>query len=406
MKTIKTRVFTLLTLTIATCLTFAQKTKVINVRQELSQARAILKSGKNVEQAEKMMTSLLKDSANRDNKKVYATWFEAVHMQYEAINEKLYIKQRQDTTQFYSLTKRMFDIATTLDSIDMRPDKKGKVAPEYRRDNARQLMTYRPNLLYATTYFVRKGDYQKAFEYGEEYIDCARQPLFSDYKLDSTDTRIAEAAYWTTYSAYRMKDAVKTLRYRNLALADTTKLQFTLQYIAEARRWLNDDSLYVETLTKGFDLFPKNPYFFPLLLDYHTSHDNNQRALQIVNHALEANDSSQLTLYAKATILFNLEKYDESIQVTNALLERNDSMPDAYYNLGGCYMNKALTPEAKCNKKCQRQLYQQARQAMERYRQLAPDQKQKWGPALYRIYLNLNMGRQFDEIDRLLRPSA
>jgi hypothetical protein len=40
---------------------------------------------------------------------------------------------------------------------------------------------------------------------------------------------------------------------------------------------------------------------------------------------------------------------------------------------------------------------------MEHYRQLAPNEMNKWGPALYRIYLNLNMGRQFDEIDRLLK---
>ena len=32
-----------------------------------------------------------------------------------------------------------------------------------------------------------------------------------------------------------------------------------------------------------------------------------------------------------------------------------------------------------------------------------PDEKDKWAPSLYRIYLNLNMGRQFDEIDRLLK---
>jgi hypothetical protein len=40
---------------------------------------------------------------------------------------------------------------------------------------------------------------------------------------------------------------------------------------------------------------------------------------------------------------------------------------------------------------------------MEQYRQLAPDQKGKWAPALYKIYLNLNMGRQFEEIDRLMK---
>lgn len=37
---------------------------------------------------------------------------------------------------------------------------------------------------------------------------------------------------------------------------------------------------------------------------------------------------------------------------------------------------------------------------MERYRKLAPNEKDKWVPILYTIYLNLNMGKEFDEIDR------
>ena len=40
---------------------------------------------------------------------------------------------------------------------------------------------------------------------------------------------------------------------------------------------------------------------------------------------------------------------------------------------------------------------------MEHYRQLMPAEKDKWAPVLYRIYLNLNMGKQFDEIDRILK---
>ena len=102
------------------------------------------------------------------------------------------------------------------------------------------------------------------------------------------------------------------------------------------------------------------------------------------------------------TAYANLRNFDESIKVSEKLIERNDTMPEPYYNIGSCYMNKALALSPLREKKQQRRLYQQARQYMERYRQLAPDEKQKWGPALYRIYLNLNMGRQFDEIDRLL----
>ena len=40
---------------------------------------------------------------------------------------------------------------------------------------------------------------------------------------------------------------------------------------------------------------------------------------------------------------------------------------------------------------------------MEKYRQLVPDDNARWAPALYRIYLNLNMGKEFEEIDRLMK---
>ena len=372
-------------------------------KKELSQARTILKSKRGVEQAEQLMTKLLKDSANRQDKRIYAVWYESVLMQYQAVNEKLYMKQRQDTAQFFELTRRLFNVAEALDSLDMRPDRKGRVDPEFRKENAEQLMKFRPNLFVASTYFVRKSDFKKAYDFMEAYMDCARQPLFTGYHLDSLDERMPEAAYWATYSGYRMNDPVLTLRYRHLALRDTARAEYTLQYMSEARRQLNDDSLYMETLREGFRRYPTNSYFFPRLMDYYTARGDNAEALNVVNRALEVNDSSMLYLYAKSTVLFNMGRYDESIALSDTLIARNDSMPDPYYNAGTAYLNKALKLHPLREKKQLKLTYQKARPYMERYRQLAPDQKQKWGPALYRIYLNLNMGRQFDEIDQLMK---
>ena len=373
-------------------------------RKELGQARTILKSGKKVEEAEKLMTNLLKkDTVYRNNKRVYAVWYESVLMQYQTINEKLYMKQKQDTAQFYNLTRHLFTVAEALDSLDARPNDKGKVNIEYRKENAEQLMKYRPNLYYACTYFIRKGDYKKAYEYGEAYMDCARQPLFADYRLDSLDARMPEVAYWTTYCGYRQNDPVLTLRYRHLALRDTARRESTLQFVAEARRLLKDDSLYVETLREGFGCAPENNYFFPRLMDFYNAHGDYQRALSTVDEALRHNSRSELFLFAKSTVLFNMGRYDESITLSDTVIAMNDSLPDAYYNAGIAYINKALKLHPLREKKQVRQTYTKARPYMERYRQLAPQQKQKWGPALYRIYLNLNMGKQFDEIDRLLK---
>ena len=71
------------------------------------------------------------------------------------------------------------------------------------------------------------------------------------------------------------------------------------------------------------------------------------------------------------------------------------------------YLNRALELEQRNEprkfKKQLTQLYQQALPYIETYRKLAPDDKRRWAPALYRVYLNLNKGKQFDEIDRILR---
>lgn len=372
-------------------------------RKELSLARTILKSGKRVEEAEKLMTNLLKDTVNRTNKRIYALWYESVLMQYQAVNEKLYMKQKQDTAQFYNLTRRLFTVAETLDSLDARPNNKGKVSLEYRQENAEQLLKYRPNLYYACTYFIRKGDYKTAYAYGEAYMDCARQPLFADHRLDSLDARMPEVAYWTTYCGYRQDNPVLTLRYRQLALQDTARRESTLQFIAEARRQLKDDSLYVATLRKGFAYAPENNYFFPRLMDFYNTRGDYQRALSTVDEALRHNSRSELFLFAKSTVLFNIGRYDESIALSDTLIAMNDSLPEPYYNAGTAYINKALKLHPLREKKQVRSTYSLARPYMERYRKLAPQQKQKWGPALYRIYLNLNMGKQFDEIDRLLK---
>ena len=48
-------------------------------------------------------------------------------------------------------------------------------------------------------------------------------------------------------------------------------------------------------------------------------------------------------------------------------------------------------------------LYRSALPYIQKYRALMPDDKQRWGLPLYTIYLNLNMGKEFDEIDNLLR---
>ena len=372
-------------------------------RKQIGDARTILKSGNNIEQAEKLMVDLLKDSSNLGNTRIYDIWLQAVEKQYLAINEKMYLKQKVDTTRFFDLAQRMFVVAERLDSVDARPDKKGKVDPVYRKENAEKMQLYRPNIYYGGAHHLKKGDFKKAFSFFETYLDCDRQPLFEGYDLMYKDPKMGEVAYWATYCGYRMNDPVLTLRHASTAQRDAGKLEYTLQYMAEAWHRLDDDSMHMATLWQGFRKYPKSNYFFPRLMDIYNSRGNYEMADSVVNEALKTDSLNHLFLFAKSTVMLNLHNYDACLKYCDLLIEKHPDMADGYYNAGIACLDIAQGMDPRKNKAQIRKTYEKARPYMEKYRKLAPDEIDKWAPALYRIYFNLNMGKQFDEIDRLLK---
>ena len=381
----KQKILLLLLLMITPCLIWAQK-------KELNQARSSIKSGK-YDDAAKVLSNLLKDSTNRTNKRIWLAYYDAVRGQYEQGNEKLYLKQKYDTATFFSNVKKMLTVAETLDSL----------APEYRKSHSAQQNNYRANRFNGGAFFIHRGKWAEAFDYYQTYIDCARQPLFEAYRYDSTDVRLPEAGYWATYCGYKLQDPVLTLRHRQLALRDSSKADFTLQFVAEARKWLKDDELYRETLEEGFRRYPLFTYFFPRLMDLYTSRGQYEKALALADSALAVNDSSELFIFAKSTVLLHLEKYAESIKYSEMLISRNPQLAEPYFNAGTAYVNIAGRLDQRRERKLMRKSYEKARPYIEQYRQMMPKEQDKWAPVLYRIYLNLNMGKQFDEIDRLIR---
>ena len=383
-------------------------TAALAQKKELSQARTYIKSGKDYDKAEKLMTDLLtKDTLNRQNKKIYATWYESVLGQYQQINEKIYLHQKYDTATVYTLLNRMYRVAESLDTLDAKPDEKGRVKPEYRKSNAEQLDKLRRNLYYGGTYNVRRSKYKDAFDFLETYIDAAQQPLFTGYDYAKNDASMPKAAYWATLAGYRMQDAERTLRYSQLALTDTSKAVFVRQYICEAYLWQKDDAAYLQALEDGFSHHPEYPYFFPRLGDYYNKHGQIDKTLRLSNEALAKYPDRSLFLLAKSVALLELVRYDECIEVSSKLIAKDPKLPEPYFNIATCYLNQALELEKKNEPRLYRQkltdLYTKARPHMEKYRQLAPNDQKRWAPALYRIYLKLNMGQQFEEIDRLMR---
>lgn len=373
-------------------------------KKDIIQAKTYIKSGKNLDKAEQLMTKLLRDSVNQQNLKVHTTLTEALRAQYEQSNERMYLHQKVDTAEVFALALRMFRAHEALDSVDALPDSKGRVKIRHRSKSASFLNRYRRNLFNGGAWFIRKQNFEQGYTYMSEYMKCEQQPLFSayHYQLDSV------AAYWALFCGYKLNCPAKTLRYADLAKRDTVHLENTLQYLAETFAQQKDTAKYMATLHEGFHRYKKSPYFFTYLVDFYNNEHRYNSALDIADEALEVCRNNELFLIAKSNILLNMGRYDDCIAICDTLIAHNDSVADAYYNAGAAWMNKSFeleksTMNVKKKQRQQQEYYKHARPYMERYRTLQPDNRDKWATALYNIYLNLNLGREFEEIDRILR---
>ena len=380
--------------------TFAQK-------KEINEAIDKLKANKDLGKVEASMMKLLNDSVNRHKEKIWNLLFESLQKQYKAGNEKLYLKQKYDTAALFNIASRMFTAMTDYDSIDALPDKKGRVKPKMRKQNAATLNTLRPNLFNGGIYYIGKQNYQQAYALLDQYISAADLPMFKSYYYSSKDKHLPEAAYWAAYCGYKTHDAKKVLHNTYLALKDKEHHESMMQYLAATYMLEKDTARSIETLKEGFHAYPKSNYFYAHLMDYYSGRADWNEATKLTNEALKA-DSANLTVWlAQSTLLINTGDYERSFLIADSLVKRDSTMAEAWLNAGLAKYNLGVnidkTPQSVRQKRQQTlRYYKEALPYLERYRKLEPQNTDKWALPLYTIYLNLNMGKQFDEIDKIL----
>lgn len=376
-------------------------------KKTMTQVKDYIKSGKNLDKAEKLMTDLLNDSSSRGNEKVWLLLFESQRKQYDQGNEKLYLKEKYDTTALFLVGKRMFDTLEGLDSLDRLPDARGKVKLKYRDRSAELLNIYRPNLFNGGVFFMKKHDFSRAYDFFDTYINSAVKPMFARYQYAERDKRLPEAAYWASYCGYKLEKPQLTLRHTYQALKDSVHLPYMLQYLAETYKLEKDTARYVQTLKDGFSKYPKFPFFFPRLIDYYSHIGAYDEAMKSCDETLQTDSVNTLFRYAKSSLLLTMGRYKQSFAISKALIAENDTLADAYLNAGLALFDQAVELDKKTQSGSKKynqilELYRKAMPYLEKYRAMAPDQKDKWALPLYTIYLNLNMGKQFDEIDKLI----
>lgn len=108
-----------------------------------------------------------------------------------------------------------------------------------------------------------------------------------------------------------------------------------------------------------------------------------------------------------------MKDYEKAIEFYKKTLDIDPAYAEACSNLGLVYLLQAqeyadkapadindpnyATAQAEIKK-----FYEAAKPYYEKARELKPDQKDLWLQGLYRVYYNLNMGPEFEEIEKMM----
>ena len=365
-------------------------------KNDVATVRQTLKSGKNLEKSEATVRRYLADTLFR---------YDSVHLQhllcdvlkraYEVGNEKMYLHQPADTVCLIKTGKRMFLACERLDSLDASP----------RKRNSEYLLPYRTNIFMGGIFFMRKRSWTEAWECFDIYLQCPRQPLFSGQHLSESDSTTYRVAFLSLVTAHRLDSLPLAFRYADKAVR-SRQSEKAYEILSDMSLAHGDTLSARKYLSEGFQAFRLSPYFYPHLLNLLCSQKKFDAALQLSDTAIVADSLNPTFLQGKHLVLMNLQRFDEAIEWGNRTIAVSDSLDTPYYNIGYIYYQRARRALSKLSRPYRQRLRDAQKQYrlllhyIERYRAMRPDDAKRWKPILYDAYLNLNMGKEFSEINK------
>jgi tetratricopeptide (TPR) repeat protein len=408
-------------LVLVASLAFAQEKSV-------KEAKSIANSPKpDFKRAEQLITGALSDASTKDNAE---TWNVAGFVQKrwsEEENKKIYLQQPVDTMQYYGSLLKMCQYYLKCDDLAQMPNEKGKIKNKYRKANSEAIKGELNNLINGGVEFYNNNKSKEALEFFGMYIDIAKHPMFAETNMLKTDTMIPQIAYYASLAANRIEDFDKVLEYAPYAEGSKEDGQYAMELMANAYKAKGDTAQWLATLKEGLQKYPDYAYFFGHLIDYYTNNQKNDEAMQFADEMLAKSPNNPFYLYVKGYLYHNIysalkvEKknaeasaaLEKALEFYQKTIDTDPNYAEAYSNMGLIYCLQAQDyseqatadindPKYQQDQAALKAFYEKAKPRYEKARELKPDQRDLWLNGLHRVYYNLNMGPEFEAIDKII----
>lgn len=370
------------------CFSFSsiQAQKKTTIKKRFREAYAAIKSGSGQENVECVLLDSMALPTTTNN--IKAEGYHVCALLQQSLNDghnmKAYLKQNLDTVRLYQTVLKIYDYTVKCDSVDEEH--------RFYNKNIKLRGKYRKNLLGGGKFMLRKSKWAEAYPYFDMFLrTCTTEK----------DSIVGRVAYWATVCGMNEGNPYHAIEHVDRAIYLTPKEEQAplVEYKARSYLHLGDSAQWLEILEEAVDDYPGYNYFFLNLMDYYMRHGKIERGLARTDSLVRADGDRAMYWFAMSMFALAQGNYTKCIDMSDECLKREPDNVDALYNKGISLLNMALKEKDAVRRKI---LYTRSLEPMERVRELAPDDLDRWGNPLYRIYLNLNMGLKFEEIDRML----
>ena len=91
-------------------------------KKDMVTVKTNLKKDKELEKSESLLRKYIVDSAFVENKSLHLMLIECLRKQYDAGNEKMYLKEKIDTANIFRINLKQFWAVEAFDSLDAKPN--------------------------------------------------------------------------------------------------------------------------------------------------------------------------------------------------------------------------------------------------------------------------------------------
>ena len=364
-------------------------------------------------QAEQLINGALTNPETKDQAE---TWNVAGFIQKrrsEKEMESAYLRKPYDTLQVYKSALDMCKYYLKCDELAQIPNEKGKIKNKYRKTNAATIKGERGNLINGGIQFFNENKNKEALEYFGMYVSLPSQPMFAEDEELKADTLLPQIAYYASLAAMKMEDYASVLKYAPVAQDDKEVGKYAMEFVSTALKAEGDTAKWIVSLQEGVQKYPEHPFFFGNLIDYYSNSKKFDEAMAFADEMIAKDPSNPFNTYVKGYLYHNMEDYDKALEFYKKTIELSPDYAEAYSNIGLIYCLKAQDYSAKATSDVNdpkyaedmaklKTFYEEAKPYYEKARQLKPDQRELWLNGLYRVYYNLQMGPEYEEIEKLM----